>query len=324
MSVLDKIWYTKHPIAQVLLPLSWLFCLAVLIRRKYYDSGLAHKTRLDVPVIVIGNITVGGTGKTPLVVWLVKFLKRAGYKPGIISRGYGGKATSWPQQVRPDSDPVVVGDEPILLSRHCQCPVAVGPDRIAAARALQQYHDINIIVSDDGLQHYSMERDIEIAVIDGVRRFGNGYCLPAGPLRELPGRLREVDVVVTNGLAQKREFSMRLVFDSVHKLDDDSTIHHMEEFKGKQVHAVAGIGYPERFFRDLRNAGLIPIEHAYPDHHAFSSSDISFDDGLPVIMTEKDAVKCRRFASGNQWYVKVSAQPDERISDRLVGLLKKL
>lgn len=324
MSVLDKIWYTKHLIARVLLPLSWVFCLAAIVRRKFYTSGLAHTTRLDVPLIVVGNITVGGTGKTPLVIWLVEFLKRAGYKPGIISRGYGGMATSWPQQVRPDSDPVVVGDEPILLSRHCQCPVAVGPDRIAAASALLKYHDINIIVSDDGLQHYSMERDIEIAVIDGVRRFGNGYCLPAGPLRELPGRLQDTDVIVTNGLAQKREFSMKLEFKNVYRVKDDSHRCTMDEFKGKQVHAVAGIGHPERFFRDLRNAGVIPIEHAYRDHHKYTFADISFDDDLPVIMTEKDAVKCRRFATDNQWYVRVSAQPDERIADRLIGLLKKL
>ncbi len=295
-----------------------------MLRRKYYASGMAQTTRLDVPLIVVGNITVGGTGKTPLVIWLVDFLKRAGYKPGIISRGYGGKATSWPQQVRADSDPVVVGDEQILLSRHCQCPVAVGPDRILAAQALQQYHDINIIVSDDGLQHYSMERDIEIAVIDGVRRFGNGLCLPAGPLRELPSRLQDVDVVVTNGLAQKREFSISLTFENVFTLKDDNSGYSMDDFKGKQVHAVAGIGNPERFFRDLRNAGVIPIEHAFRDHHKYTSSDISFDDDLPVIMTEKDAVKCRRFATENQWYVSVSAKPDERIAGRLIGLLKKM
>jgi len=321
---LDELWYKKHLIVTLLIPFAWLFCALTTLRRLAYENGLLKVRHIDVPVIVVGNITVGGTGKTPLVVWLVQFLKRAGYAPGVVARGYGGKARSWPQQVRPDSDPAMVGDEAILLARRCACPVAVAPDRVAAAQALLQYEDCNIIVADDGLQHYRLGRDIEIAVVDGVRRYGNGYCLPAGPLRETVQRLNSVDIQIANGVAGRQEFAMKLVPQAICNLRDAHRVGDLVEFRGQAVHAVAGIGNPARFFEQLRALGLEIIEHGFPDHHNFVPGDIAFDDGLAVLMTEKDAVKCRRFAQPHYWYLAVEAELDPRLPDRLVSLLKTL
>lgn len=322
--MLEHSWYNKSPLTLALLPLSWLFCAVAVIRRFAYQSGLLKIHRLSVPVIVVGNISVGGTGKTPLVTWLVDLLKQQGYRPGIISRGYGGGANHWPQQVRPDSDPRMVGDEAILLARRCACPMAVGPDRVAAANALLTYHDCDIIVSDDGMQHYALGRDVEIAVVDGVRRFGNGHCLPAGPLREPHSRLQQVQMVVANGVAGPREFAMRLVPASAWNLREPQRKRGLDSFRGQKVHAVAGIGFPPRFFRQLTEQGVEVIEHPFPDHHPFSKSDIRFDDDLPVLMTEKDAVKCREFASEHHWCLPVDAQLDERAPQLLLRLLGSL
>lgn len=318
---LEKAWYQNGGLSRLLLPLSWLFCLLVYIRRKLYAFGLFKTQHLPVPVIVVGNITVGGTGKTPLVLWLVEYLRQLGYTPGIVSRGYGGKARSWPQQVRADSDPVVVGDEALLLARRCGCALAVGPDRVAAAQALLQYSDCNIIVADDGLQHYRLGRDIEMLVIDGVRRFGNGYCLPAGPLRETPGRMKTVDFVISNGLAGKHEYAMKLKGDSAKKILDESCSRKLSEFSGAMVHAVAGIGNPERFFAYLRKHGLHTINHPFPDHHVYKGDELDFGDEYSILMTEKDAVKCARLATDRHWYVPVYAELDDRIRDRLSSML---
>lgn len=322
MKPIDHYWYGRHPLMVLLLPLTGLFRAVVWLRRRAYRGGLLKVHKLSVPVIVVGNITVGGTGKTPLVAWLAGFLKEAGYVPGIVMRGYGGKARHWPQQVRPDSDPVVVGDEAVLLARHSQCPMAVGPDRAAAAQALIDHHACTVIIADDGLQHYALARDIEILVIDGVRRFGNGMCLPAGPLREPLARLKEVDLVVTNGLAGRQEYPMKMVGGVARRLNDPHSECPLTQFAGQTVHAVAGIANPLRFFTSLRNAGLRIVEHAFPDHHAFKPEDVSYADGAPVLMTEKDAVKCRRFARDNDWYVPVAAQPDPRFGERILALLK--
>lgn len=322
MKPIDHYWYGRHPLMALLLPLTGLFRAVVWLRRRAYRRGLLRVHKLSVPVIVVGNITVGGTGKTPLVAWLAGFLREAGYAPGIVLRGYGGKARHWPQQVRPDSDPVVVGDEAVLLARHSQCPMAVGPDRAAAAQALIDHHACTVIIADDGLQHYALARDIEILVIDGVRRFGNGLCLPAGPLREPLSRIKEVDLVVTNGLAGRLEFPMKMVGDVACRLNDPHTARPLAQFAGQTVHAVAGIANPKRFFASLHKAGLHCIEHPFPDHHAFRPEDVSFEDGAPVLMTEKDAVKCRRFASDLDWYVPVAAQPDPRLGERILTLLK--
>ena len=325
MSKLHSYWYDRRAFTVFLIPLSWIYCFVVFLRRKAYKSGLFKIKRFDIPVIVVGNITAGGTGKTPLVIWLVNFLRKAGYFPAIVSRGYKGQAKSWPQQVRTDSDPVMVGDEAVMLARRCQCPVAVGPDRVAAAIGLLKYSDCDVIVSDDGLQHYALGRNIEIAVIDGVRRFGNGYCIPAGPLREPVTRLKEVDFVVVNGGGVMRlEYSMALVAGQLHNLLDNSLIQHPDNFRDQQVHAVAGIGNPDRFFRHLKSLGLNIIEHPFPDHHLFTAQDIRFDDDFPVLMTEKDAVKCKRFASNRHWYLPVDAQPDRRVGERILMLVKDL
>lgn len=321
-NLLTQAWYKKNALSVALRPVSWFFCLLVYLRRFTYHIKFFRSVKLPVPVVVIGNITVGGTGKTPLVIELAELLKRTGYRPGIISRGYRGKARSWPQQVRPDSDPVMVGDEPVLITRRTHCPMAVGPDRVAAARALLKYHDCDIILSDDGLQHYKLGRNIEIAVIDGTRRFGNGFCLPAGPLREPVNRLQNVDFKFTSGTAANDEIPMRYeVEDLVSMIDSDNTCR-LSELKGKQVHAIAGIGNPERFFNQLRAFGLGVIEHSYPDHHEYLRKDVTFNDNLPVIMTEKDAVKCFRYSKENSWYLPISIKLPKNFEAQFIDLLE--
>lgn len=320
---LDKLWYGNHPASSFLAPAGWLYCLFMRLRRLGYRTGLIPSRRLNVPVIIAGNITVGGTGKTPLVIWLVQYLKQQGFHPGIVSRGYGGRATNWPQQVRPDSDPHMVGDEPVIIARRTGCPVAAGPDRFSAARGLLQYNQCDILVCDDGLQHQALARDIEIAVVDGVRRFGNGRCLPAGPLREPLSRLRSVDMIVANGKAGHGEFVMETMPGRIHAVADN-TSRPLSDFNGKQVHAIAGIGHPARFFALLKSSGMYPLEHPFPDHHVFTPADISFSDDLPVLMTEKDAIKCAAFATAKHWYLPIDARMDNIFQHRLNILLKDI
>ena len=320
MKRLDYYWYTRSPWLVLLTPLSLVFRMIVSLRRWAYKCGIRRSIRVSLPVIIIGNITVGGTGKTPLVAWLARYLRGKGYKPGIISRGYGGQASSWPQQVRPDSDPAVVGDEAVLLATKTGCPMAVAPDRVEAANALIKHSDCDVIISDDGLQHYALQRDIEIAVIDGVRRFGSGFLLPAGPLREPAGRLQEVDLVVVNGLGKGQEHPMRMLPGDVRNLLNSGKVCAIDEFRSQTVHAVAGIGNPERFFRSLQDAGLQVEPHSFPDHYRYRPGDIRFGDDRPVFMTEKDAVKCRHFAAENDWYVPVEV----RMSDEFCASLDEL
>jgi tetraacyldisaccharide 4'-kinase len=244
--------------------------------------------------------------------------------PGIVSRGYGGKAESWPQLVTRTSDPGQVGDEAVMLTCRTAAPVAVGPDRPAAARALVESHGCNVIVSDDGLQHTRLERDVEIVVIDGVRRHGNGHLLPAGPLRELPSRLESVDLVVANGEAREREFSMQMGASIARKLGDPGTSVDLTVLSGRKVRAVCGIGNPDRFFDLLRAHGIDPVTSAYPDHHAFSAQDFDVQPMLPVLMTEKDAVKCRNFGLRDAWVVPVSAQLPPEFVTRLDEILQPL
>ena len=319
---LQRIWSSKTGITQFLRPLSWLYCSITFIRRFFYKIHLFRSISLPVPVIVVGNLTVGGTGKTPLVIQIANRLKESGYRPGIISRGYGGKATHWPQQVRADSDPVVVGDEPILIARRTQCPMAVGPDRVEAGKALLKYADCDIIISDDGLQHYALKRDIEIVVIDGVRRFGNGYCLPAGPLREPVKRLEKVDFIITNGSALNNEFKMLYTGDTLVNLNDTTNKRSLDKFKEEKVHAIAGIGNPEKFYRILENADIIYEAHNFTDHHAFLPQDLEFDDKQPILMTEKDAVKCQRFATNSMWYLPIEAKLSTTFEMQLLNKLE--
>lgn len=318
----NHIWYNRNWTRYTLMPLAWFYQAVISLRRHAYARGWKTTNRYPLPVIVVGNITVGGSGKTPLVIWLVDFLRKAGYKPAIITRGYRGKASSWPQQVRPDSDPVVVGDEAVLLARRCACPLAVGPDRSASVEALLQHTDSNIIISDDGLQHYALERDVEIAVVDAMRRFGNGCLLPAGPLREPVKRLDEVDFVVSNGIAARGEYAMSLRMQKACNLVTGESCE-LQAFVDEPVHAVAGIGNPKRFFSALRQQGLTFHEHAFADHHHFKATDLAFDDSAPVLMTEKDAVKCKRFAQHHYWYVPVEAELNKHFGPRLLAALEK-
>jgi tetraacyldisaccharide 4'-kinase len=321
---LEELWYSNHPLRLLLLPLSVLFAVAVRLRRIAYAVGILPAYQLPVPVIVVGNICVGGTGKTPLVSWLARFLRDNGYRPGVVCRGYGGNARRWPQQVRADSDAFMVGDEPVVIARHTGVPVAVGPDRIAAANALLQFQRCDVIISDDGLQHYRMRRDIEIAVIDGVRRHGNGLCLPAGPLREPVSRLKQVDLIVTNGIAARGEVAMKY---QVMPLAPLTAIAAADSAplaaQGTAVHAVAGTGNPDTFFNALRTQGFRVLRHPFPDHHPFRREDIVFDDELPVIMTEKDAVKCLRFATERHWYQPIEVDMQPAFGHRVLELLKK-
>lgn len=305
---LEAIWYGNHPMSTCLAPAGSLFAAFVALRRRLYRMGVLPATRLQVPVIVIGNITVGGTGKTPLVVWAAELLGQRGYQPGIVSRGYLGQAKQWPQQVRSDSDPAMVGDEPVMLARRTGFPVvAAGPERAAAAAALVQHSGCNVVLSDDGLQHFALARDIEIAVIDGERRFGNGRCLPAGPLREPVTRLESVDFVVVNGESTVAGIPMHLEAGAPTSLSYPGRQVTFSTFRETPVHAVCGIGNPTRFFKQLESKGLEIIPHRYPDHHPFQAEDVRFDDDYPLLMTEKDAVKCVRFASDKMWYVPVNS-----------------
>lgn len=319
---IEQAWYERNGLTQLMRPLSWIFLALATGRRFLYRYRIIKSIKLPVPVIIVGNISVGGTGKTPLVIWIANYLKNAGYKPGIISRGYGGKARSWPQQVRPDADPVMVGDEAVVISRHTSCPMAVGPDRVADSQALLKYANVDVIVSDDGLQHYALDRTVEIAVIDGIRRFGNGFCLPAGPLRELRSRLEDVDCRVTNGVAAQGEIAMKYVSDKAINLvnNEERTI---SDFKNQPVNAIAGIGNPDRFFNFIRANGLRIKTLAFPDHHLFVAQDINVPDDEVLFMTEKDAVKCQRFASENWWYIPINAVLPDDFGVHLIHLLEE-
>lgn len=318
---LASLWYGSHPLSIILAPLGWIFGLLSSVRRYAYRLGWLRAHRLPVPVIVVGNITAGGTGKTPLVMWLVEALRKAGRNPGVVSRGYGGGAAQWPQSVAADSDTLLVGDEPVLIARRTGCPVVVAPQRAAAAKKILADYDCDVIVCDDGLQHYALARDLEIAVLDGARRLGNRRCLPAGPLRETPARLHTVDLIVVNGEGLPGECKMRLVGDCAYSLSDPNASCALSHWRGGAVHGVAGIGNPERFFAHLRALGLEVREHPFPDHHRFRAEDLHFVDELPVIMTEKDYVKCRGFARAHHWYVPVTAQLDADCERRLQKLL---
>lgn len=320
---LQDSWYKEMYISTWIMPISMIYLDIIRLRRFLYRKGIYKSTRLPVPVIIVGNITVGGTGKTPLVTWMSNFLQEKGFKPGVISRGYAGKAQGLAVTVNADSRPEEVGDEPLLLARHCRCPVVVCSDRVAAAQQLLQQQDCNVIISDDGLQHYALQRDIEIAVIDGRRRFGNGYCLPAGPLREPVERLGEVDLKIVNGSAvEPDEYDMTYrVRHAVH-LGSGKTAP-LQTFAAQPVHALAGIGNPDSFFSLLEETGLQVIAHAFPDHYPFSASDVNFRDQKTVLMTEKDAVKCFPFAGDLHWYVPIDAEPQAQFTERLLTLLEK-
>lgn len=312
-------WYRITPLHLLLLPVSLLFRCIVASRRLLFHIGLLSSVKLPVPVIIVGNITVGGTGKTPLTLWLAEQLAADGWHPGIISRGFGGSGSK-AQEVLQNSDPATVGDEPVLMAQRKLCPIWIGRDRPAAALALLAAHpECDVILSDDGLQHYRLQRDVEIAVVDGLRRFGNGFLLPAGPLREATSRLREVDAVVVNGgNAAPGEFLMQLEGVHFYNLLNPEITATAADFQGQSVHAIAGIGHPERFFRHLNKLGLTPKTHHHPDHHPYSAADLAYDDANALLMTEKDAVKCIEFADERYWVLRVDAHLDSALTQLIL------
>ena len=308
-------WYNGHLLFAGLLPLSLLFAALAGLRRMSYRLGWLRAWQAPVPVIVVGNISVVGTGKTPLTLALVEHLRGQGWRPGIVSRGYGGQGASYPQSVRADSNAAEVGDEPLLLARRAQVPVVIDPLRVRGVQHLLAQSDCNIVICDDGLQHYALARSVEIAVLDGQRGLGSGWPLPAGPLREPTARLRSVDLIVVNGRWQvtgkhaavmPTSAAIMTLTPAAWQPVAADAISACPPASGP-VHAIAGIGHPPRFFAMLAAQGFQPIPHAFPDHHAYSADDLRFSPPAPLVMTEKDAVKCTGIAPPDSWYVPVQA-----------------
>ena len=335
--------------------MSWVF-RAVAVLRRYCHLQLKPAKPLSAPVIVVGNISVGGTGKTPLLLTLIHWLQEQGYRPGVISRGYGGTAPQYPLLVQSDSIATEVGDEPLLLAKGC--PVVVDPNRYRGANYLLEQTDCNLILSDDGLQHYRLPRDIEIVVVDGQRGFGNRQCLPAGPLREPVSRLNHADFILVNGAGPDEFFrgnrglasfslstsglntfglevkaislrhlsageSLEITGDV--KTQSDLGLNKLKKWRGGyKVHAVAGIGNPQRFVTSLKQLGFEVLLHAWPDHHSFTGNELDFDDDLPVIITAKDAVKCTDVSNDNVWVLDVMAKPEAEFLDKLVNQVVSL
>lgn len=315
-----SIWYGRHPLGTLLAPLGWLYCGISVGRRALYRAGVLPSHGAGVPVVVIGNLSVGGTGKTPVVLALAALARGRGFSPAILTRGYGARGGHWPCTVAADDDPARVGDEPLMMARRGQCPVVVGPDRVADAALAVSRHGADLLLCDDGLQHYRLRRDIEVAVVDAARGLGNRRCLPAGPLREPPGRLDSVDWVLTNGRPRTGPgFDLR-PGDAV-SLRDPEVTRPLGAFRDARVTAVAGIGNPGRFFAMLRGLGLLLDPRPYPDHHAFTAADVAGWGPGPVLMTEKDAVKCVTFAGAEHWAVPVEAELDAGFAERLFARL---
>ena len=330
MHPLEQSWYrtdlTSRLLCLILWPLSVLFGALAGLRRTGFRLGLLRKTRLPVPVVVIGNITAGGTGKTPLTIALGRSLKQRHKRPGIVCRGYGGTAKQ-PQAVLADSNPQVTGDEAVLLARHSGCPVWIGADRVAAAVGLLAANpDCDLLLSDDGLQHYALERNFEIAVIDAARGFGNRRLLPSGPLREPLARLASVDAVVLNGVGSGPQLScavyrMNLRGERFRNLATPQHSVNASYFAGRKTTAIAAIGNPQRFFDHLSTLGIDAQTKTFPDHHAYTPADLAFSAATEVIMTDKDAVKCERFAGPTHWSLEVEAELDGDLSEHIVRQL---
>ena len=326
--MIEKLWFQRHPLLLLLWPVLWplsrVFHCISAYRRQCFLRGKKASYRAPVPVVVVGNITAGGNGKTPVVVWLVELLQQQGYRPGVVSRGYGGKASHYPLLVTAATSPVECGDEPKLIQQRTGAPVAVDPIRSQAVKALLE-QGVNIIITDDGLQHYALQRDIEIVVVDGVRRFGNQQLLPLGPLREGIDRLQQVDFVITNGgkpdenelpMALEANFAVNLVTGQQAEVSS----------LGKLV-AWAGIGHPARFFKTLEQLdATVAVQQGFADHQHFEQSKLKAlaVQGDNVIMTEKDAVKCADFADENWWYLPVSAQISVTDQQSILNKIKEV
>jgi tetraacyldisaccharide 4'-kinase len=326
---LTEAWYRRRLPPLWLIPFSWLFGWVVQLRRALYRLHFMQSTTLPVPVVVVGNITVGGTGKTPLTLGLVTALKARGWHPGIVSRGYGSTLAGV-SVVTPQDDPRRVGDEPVLMARHSGVPVWVGRDRVAAAQELLATHpEVDVLLSDDGLQHLALNRDMEIVVMDGARGLGNGALLPAGPLREPATRLRQADAVVVNGMLMrplvKGPLLYRLGLQGTQWVNvcNPTETKPLQAFSGSTCHALAGIGNPQRFFDTLAGLGVKPVCHAFPDHHPFSAEDLVFAEHQPILMTEKDGIKCTRFAGPEVWMLQITPVVDVALLDLMEHLIRR-
>jgi len=321
--MIERIWSGQSALYLLLLPLSGLYGLITLILRFCYKKGWKKSWRAPVPVVIVGNLTAGGNGKTPVVIWLVEHLQQRGLRVGVVSRGYGGKAERYPLLLDNATTTAQAGDEPVLIFQRTGAPVAVSPNRSEAVKALLQAAPVDLIVTDDGLQHYALQRDFEIVVVDGVRRFGNGHWLPAGPMRERASRLRSVDAVIINGngQGQGREIGMSLQAGlAINLLSGEKRP--VQSLSA--VVAMAGIGHPPRFFATLRQSGVQPEQEiAFADHQAYQPAQLKAlaSSTQILLMTEKDAVKCRAFAEANWWYLPVDAQLAEPGS---LNLLEKI
>jgi tetraacyldisaccharide 4'-kinase len=326
VSMVENIWYQKPwyrwPLMLLLGPVMLLFAAIAWFRRQAFAWGLLASYKISVPVIIVGNISVGGNGKTPLVIHLAQFFKQQGLRPGVLSRGYGGKSANYPLTVLPDSSPAKVGDEPVLMKQHIGCPMVVDPNRPRGARYLLDTHGCNLIICDDGLQHYALKRDIEIVVMDGKRRCGNGFLLPMGPLRESQQRLASVDFVVVNGSSGKNgEHLMALQAGALVNVKDPSLRQSLSQLR-KPVVAIAGIGNPQRFFNLLLSCSVkLKQCLSFTDHHQFTAQDLPRET---LLMTEKDAVKCRPFAHDDWWYLPVSAKLTATFEQQLLTKLRNL
>ncbi len=309
---LDKLWYTRHPLRWLLFPFALVYQAITVIRRSYFQRFCQQ--RCSVPIIVVGNLTVGGVGKTPLVIALAQQLQARGLRVGIVSRGYGAAATDFPHEVSVDETAILVGDEPLLLAKKTGCPVVIAPDRVQAVRYLLDKYQSQVILSDDGLQHYKMGRAIEIAVVDGLRGLGNGLCLPAGPLRESVKRLDHVDFVVVNGGIWPGGYRMNLQPGELTQLMNGKTIQVSE--LSCPVAAIAAIGHPQRFFATLHALGVTFNEYLFTDHHQFQPEELHVPEKM-VVMTEKDAVKCQAFATDKMYFLPVDAVIDDGFWDAL-------
>lgn len=331
-------WYRKSPWLYLLLPLSLLYCRLGQRRRRRLEAKRLRDPSWP-PIIVIGNITVGGTGKTPLIIALARALQNNGLAPGIVSRGYGGHATKTPCEVKALSSVEEMGDEAVMIRRSVDCPMYVDPNRLGAIKALLEAQHCDVILSDDGLQHYKMPRDLEVVVIDGERLFGNGMCLPAGPMRETPSRLREVDYIVVNGgdpehcrqsigaIGNAPEpQGMRLRATQWVNMNTGARVDlkALPLAGNGRLHALAGIGNPRRFFASVQALGYDPLCHPFPDHYRYAPQDLAFNAADTVVMTHKDAVKCERFATANYWYLDIEADLDDALGERLMKDIETL
>ncbi len=326
---LESSWYKKRVWLWILRPFSFLFSLIVTKRRKNFLTKSTKTWKPKVPVVVIGNILVGGTGKTPLVISLANSLKKMGYKPGIISRGYGGRAKKYPLVIKDDTSVIHSGDEPLIIYKNTSCPVYISPNRVDACKKLEKETDCNVIISDDGMQHYSLGRDIEIAVFDGDRGIGNKFLLPAGPLREPITRLNSVDFIVSsNSSFSEKDYKEDYIFTlrpvKWVRIHDEVSYEIRDWPLRKYVNAVAGIGNPSKFFKLLTSLGFKFSKNSFPDHYQFHPDDLVFSNNLPIIMTEKDAVRCSNVVYKNLWYLKVDVDISTSFVERVAESIKKI